>query len=129
MTGETTIEAGRYGRMAALRLRPNQDLVEAIEAACLEHGIEQGLIRSALGSLTDASFDYGEGGHSFVEGPGLEIVSMAGDLRPGPDGHPCARLSGSVADRDGRVFGGLFRRGENPICITVELVLQEWIPA
>ncbi len=129
MSDNTTIEAGRYGRMATLRLRPNQDLVEAVEAACREYGIEQGLIRCALGSLTDASFDYGEGGHSFVEGPGLEIVSMAGDLRRGPDGLPRVALSGSVADRDGRVFGGLFRRGENPICITVELVLQEWIPA
>ena len=128
MSQGSSIESGRYGRIAVIRLKPNQDLVEGIEAACAEHGIAHGLIRSAVGSLTDASFAYGEGGHSFVEGPGLEIVSMTGDVRPDAEGRPRIALSGSVADRDGQVRGGVFRRGENPICITLELMLQEWIP-
>ena len=130
MTQDGGLQRGRYGRMAVLRLRPNQDLVDGLEAACRDYGIAHGLVRSALGSLTDASFALGEGEDeaAFVAGPGLEIVSMAGDIRPGSEGAPQVLLSGSVADREGRVHGGRFRRGANPICITMELVVQEWIP-
>ncbi|MCG8357727.1 MAG: DNA-binding protein [Kiloniellales bacterium] len=128
------VEKGTYGRMAVIRLKPNQDLVEALEAACRDHGIRHGLIRAAVGSVTDASFDLGADedqarpARSFVEGPGLEIVSLAGDIHPDSEGRPRVELTGSVADQDGQVRGGRFRRGENPICITMELVVQEWIP-
>ena len=134
MTQDGGLQRGRYGRMAVLRLRPNQDLVEGLEAACRDYGIGHGLVRSALGSLTDASFALGgEGGDeeeeaAFVAGPGLEIVSVAGDIRPDAERAPRVELSGSVADGEGRVHGGRFRRGANPICITMELVIQEWLP-
>ena len=47
MTEASVIE-GRYGRTAVLRLKPNQDLIEGLEAACREHGIARAVIRSAL---------------------------------------------------------------------------------
>lgn len=126
---ESVVTEGRYGRTAVLRLKPNVDLIHGLERACKENGVSQAVVRSALGSLTDASFDLGDSGRTaFVEGPGLEIVTLTGEIRPGEEGAVVADLAGSVVDRDGRLAGGRFRRGENPICITLELVLQEWTP-
>ena len=34
----------------------------------------------------------------------------------------------TVADTDGRVWGGRFVSGRNPVCMTFELVLEEWLP-
>lgn len=128
---ETAFEAGRLGRVAVIRLRPNQDMVEALEAACAEHGLVHAVVRSAVGSLNEAALGHGHGaaaGLVTVEGPGVEILTMAGEVRPGPDGRPRADLAGTVGDPDARVYGGRFVRGGNPICITLELVLQEWLP-
>ena len=128
---ETAIETGRFGRMMLVRLKPNLDLVEGVEAACAEQGIACAVVRSAVGSLVDAALGFGAGdsrGLFSVEGPGVEILTLVGEIRPGPDGRPCAWLSGTVADSDARVYGGVFVPGGNPICITLELVLQEWLP-
>lgn len=126
MTDRVSIQSGRPGRLCLVRLRPNQDLSEGVEAACAENGMERAVVRSAIGSLNDASFDAGGRG-VLVEGPGLEILTMTGEVAPGADGRPRAALSGTVCDSEGQVRGGRFRRGENSICITLELVLQEWL--
>ena len=126
MTVETELQDGRLGRLCVLRLRPNQDLTEALEAACAETGIERAVVRAAIGSLNDAHFEAGEK-HLVVAGPGLEILTLTGEVRPDAEGRPRASLSGSVCDSEGRVKGGRFLPGQNAICITVEMVLQEWI--
>ncbi len=128
---EAEFEDGRFGRLAAIRLKPNQDLVEGVEGAAAEAGIACGVVRAAVGSLVDAALGYGEGeGASVVtvEGPGIEILTLAGELRPDAEGRPRAFLQGTISDSDAKVYGGEFLRGANPICITLELVLQEWIP-
>lgn len=115
--------------MAVVRLRPNQDLVEGVEAACREHGLGNAVVRSAVGSLVDAALGFGAGAQRRdVPGPGIEILTLAGEVRPHPAGTPRAELCGTVSDPAGQVHGGIFLRGQNPICITLELVLQEWIP-
>ena len=126
MSGEVSVRSGQPGRLCLIRLRPNQDLSEGIEAACAENGMTQAVVRSAIGSLNDASFDAG-GKRVLVEGPGLEILTLTGEVSPNAEGMPRANLSGTVCDSEGAVRGGSFRRGENIICITLELVLQEWI--
>ena len=129
--GGYQIEEGRFGRILAIRLKPNQDLVEGVEAVAKEAGFHHAVVRSAVGSLIDAALAYGDRSSpslTTVEGPGIEILTLAGELRPGPDGRPRARLSGTVADPDAKVYGGHFLRGANPICITLEMVLQEWLP-
>ncbi len=133
MSGEESaiIEKGSFGRLATLRLRPNEDLSQAIEAACAEHGIAHALVRSCVGSLTDAVLAHQTDGverETVVKGPGLEIALLNGEIRPGRDGKPRADLRGLVCDQDGRAIAGRFLHGRNPICITIELVLQEWIP-
>ena len=128
MNDGARIESGELGRLCVIRLRPNQDLTEGIEAACLAYGIARALVRAGVGSLNDANFDLGRRVVS-VEGPGLEILTLSGEVRPNDAGRPEASLAGAVCDAAGRVLGGHFRRGENIVCITLELLLQEWIPA
>ncbi len=131
MSYDAIVESGQLGRMALIRLRPNLDLVQAVEQASTELGFSHAVVRSAVGSLVDATLSYGSGnGHRevTVQGPGVEILTLVGELRPGPDGQPQAQLQGTVADPQMRVLGGRFVRGKNSICITLELVLQEWLP-
>ncbi|MEQ8354342.1 MAG: DNA-binding protein [Kiloniellaceae bacterium] len=128
MSAAATFEDGQLGRIAVVRLRPNEDLVGAVEAACREHGLARAVVRSAVGSLVDAEL---EAGARLVRipGPGIEILTLAGEVRPDDAGAPRADLRGTIADAAAQVHGGRFRRGANPICITLELVLQEWVPA
>ena len=128
MSGEASFEEGRLGRIAVVRLRPNEDLVTAVEAACREHSIAHALVRSAVGSLVDAVLEAGDNTIQ-VPGPGIEILTLSGEVRSDAVGNPRADLHGTIADGKARVYGGRFRRGANPICITLELVLQEWLPA
>jgi predicted DNA-binding protein with PD1-like motif len=130
MTG-TIIEQGAYGRAAIIRLRPNEDLVEGIEQACRENGIRHAVVRSAVGSLVDAVLGYGSGDKEKIvtaQGPGVEILTLAGEIGPAEDGRLKATLSGTISTPDARVLGGRFLPGRNSICITLELVLQEWLP-
>lgn len=127
-TSETSsLEDGRLGRIAVIRLRPNEDLVGGVEAACREHGLRHAVVRSAVGSLVDAVLEAG-GQTVAVSGPGIEILTLGGEVRSDAEGAPLAELRGTIADSDAQVYGGRFRRDENPICITLELVLQEWLP-
>lgn len=128
MTEPAQFEAGNLGRIAVVRIRPNEDLVTAVETAAKEYGLQQAIVRSAVGSLVDAVLEAGEKTVE-VPGPGIEILTLGGELRTGPDGEPQANLSGTIADGKAQVYGGRFRRGANPICITLELVLQEWLPS
>jgi predicted DNA-binding protein with PD1-like motif len=59
MTADTRIEAGRLGRLCVVRLKPNQDLTEGVEAACRDLGLARAVIRAGIGSLNDAHFDSG----------------------------------------------------------------------
>ena len=54
---------------------------------------------------------------------------FAGEVRAQPDGSLRASLSGVVADPRGEVHGGPFVPGANPICMTFEVTLEEWLPA
>lgn len=129
---ETYFEAGQTGRLFAIRLKPNEDMITGIEQACAEAGVKNALVRSAVGSLVDAALGYGEGetaGITTVEGPGIEILSLTGEVREDDEGVPRAYLQGTISDSDAKVYGGFFLKGANAICITLELVLQEWLPA
>jgi predicted DNA-binding protein with PD1-like motif len=124
----TVVEKGTMGRVAYARIAPNEDLVHAVEKLCLAEGFRNAFVRGALGSLVDASLETAAGGVQQIRGPAVEIVSIAGEVRAQDDGSLCARLSGVVADTDGKVYGGPFVPGGNPICMTFEITLEEWLP-
>jgi len=123
------VESGSMGRVAYARIAPNEDLVLGVEKMCLAEGFRNAFVRGALGSLVDACLGTRDGKYLEVKGPAVEIVSLAGEVRPDSDGSLRAALTGVVADPEGNVYGGPFIAGANPICMTFEVTLEEWLPA
>ncbi|WP_245191712.1 PCC domain-containing protein [Achromobacter insuavis] len=79
--------------------------------SCAWRKVPECVCAGALGSLVDACL-YARGGEvRQVEGPAVEIVSLAGEVRAQVDGSVVASLSGVVADPAGRVHGGCLCRG------------------
>jgi len=131
-TSAVVVERGRFGQIVTARIRPNVDLVGGIEQICADNDIRHAQIRGCVGSVMDAVLDVGGGGENareqIVPGPGLEIALTTGEVRPDDDGKPCARLYGLAANWDSDAFAGEFVRGKNLTFVTLELVLQEWLP-
>lgn len=128
-TSHAVIERGSMGRVAYARIAPNEDLIYGLEKLCMTEGFKNAFVRGALGSLVDACLGTSDGKYRQIKGPAVEIVSLAGEVRSQEDGSISAALSGVVADTDGNVYGGPFVAGCNPICMTFEVTLEEWIPA
>ena len=123
------VETGSMGRVAYARIAPNEDLTQGVEKLCLAQGFRNAFVRGALGSLVDACLSKQDGTCQQIKGPAVEIVSLAGEVRSQDDGSLRASLSGVVADVEGNVYGGPFVAGFNPICMTFEVTLEEWLPA
>jgi uncharacterized protein len=128
MSDIRSIESGQMGRVAYARIAPNEDLVQSVEKLCLAQGFRNAFVRGALGSLTDACLARSDGSCQVIRGPAVEIVSLAGEVRSHPDGSLRAALTGVVGDTHGHVFGGPFVPGANPVCVTFEVTLEEWLP-
>jgi predicted DNA-binding protein with PD1-like motif len=107
------VAAGRG--MVVARVRPNQDIMVALEDVCRRHGLSRATVRGSLGSLIGARFTDGRQ----VDDIATEVMVLQGDVAP--DG---ARLEMLVVDMLGEVHRGWLTRGENPVCITFELMLE-----
>lgn len=110
----------RDARAIVARIRPNEDLCTAIEAICTSHGITTATIRGSLGSLIGAVFDNGD----TVPDIATEVLVLSGTVSPDASGTPRALIDMAVVDMRGEVHQGILTRGENPVCITFELVLE-----
>ncbi len=128
MNNASLVENGIMGRVAYGRIAPNEDLIQSVEKLCLSEGFKNAFVRGALGSLVDACLGKQDGTCQQITGPAVEIVSLAGEVRSQNDGSLKASLSGVVADTEGNVYGGPFVAGVNPICMTFEVTLEEWLP-
>jgi predicted DNA-binding protein with PD1-like motif len=115
------------GRLAAVRLGPNEDLTLGLEQAAAALGFRRALVRSGLGSLTDATLQTGTATPHRLRGPAIEILSMAGEISAAPG--EAVGISGVVGDTSGAIWAGHFLAGENPVCVTVEAVLEEILAA
>ena len=104
----------------ALRVAPNQDICNALEAVCLAHGIRHATVRGGVGSTVGAAFD--DGRH--VEPLVTEVLVQHGRISPGLDGAPEAVLDVSLVDDTGGLASGRLARGANGVLVTFELVLQ-----
>lgn len=130
---EIKLENGEYGRTLVARLKPNEDLIEALERLCRQYGIAHAVVRSAVGSLVDGCLAHARDPAALtrVPGPGVEIVSLTGEVRLQRDGDGAAgptELTAILSGVDSQVFAGRVVRGANLSFITVECVLQEWLP-
>ena len=113
-------------RIAALRIRPNEDVTKAIEAVCRRHGFARAVLRGGLGSLVGARF---ADGRAAVEDPATELLVAAGVVAPDAAGEPRGEIAVALVDMRGRLHEGRLARGLNPVCITFEAVLEALPPA
>ena len=116
----------RTGRLATVRLGPNQDLVEGLQQAAAELGFERALVRSGLGSLNDAVIETASGDPKVLRGPAVEILTLSGEIALA-EGAVSAGVSGVVGETTGDVWAGRFTPGRNLVCDTAEIVIEEVI--
>ena len=98
------------------RIKPNEDITFAVEAVAAEHGLRSAVVRGSLGSLIGARFTDG----TDVPDHATEVLVREGSVRDG-----IATLDLLVVDMTGQVHGGLPARGQNPVCITFDLILEQ----
>lgn len=108
------------GRRAYARVRPNEDLTEAVEGICRREGFRHATVRG-LGSLIGARFADG----STLDDQGSEVLIMRGEVSPDAGGRPRATLDICFTGFDGLAIRGRLLPGENPVCITFELLVEE----
>jgi predicted DNA-binding protein with PD1-like motif len=108
------------GRAFALRLRPNQDFVGALEAFCRERGIARARLHGGVGSTIGARFADG----SIVEPFATELMVKSGRIALGASGGLAAELEVVLVDYTGGLAEGRLVRGDNPVLMTMELVVE-----
>ena len=124
MSDDVSIREITTGRIATLRLAPNEDIVEGLERAASRSGFAWSLVRGAVGSLVDATLETPLG-EELIFGPGVEMLSLSGELRAsGADDAPTI-LHAVVGATDGTVRAGRLVRGRNLVCATLEVNLEE----
>jgi predicted DNA-binding protein with PD1-like motif len=107
-------------RAFALRLRPNQDFAGALEAFCREQGIARGKLHGGVGSIIGARFTGGR----VVEPFATEMLVRSGVIASGAAGTPETTLEVALVDYLGGLAVGRLIRGDNPVLMTMELVLE-----
>ena len=110
----------RTNRAFALRLRPNQDFAGALEAFCGERGIAGARLHGGVGSIIGAHFADGR----IVEPFATEMAVRSGLIAPGANGALEAELDVALVDHLGGIAEGRLERGDNPVLMTMELVLE-----
>jgi predicted DNA-binding protein with PD1-like motif len=107
-------------RAFALRLRPNQDFAGALEGFCRQHGIFHARIHGGVGSTIGAQFTDGSHTVPFA----TELAIRSGTITQGEGGTLQAELDIALVDYLGGLAEGRLVRGDNPVLMTMELVLE-----
>ncbi|WP_159006105.1 DUF296 domain-containing protein [Bradyrhizobium sp. S69] len=107
-------------RAFALRLRPNQDFAGALEGFCRQHGIFRAKIHGGVGSTIGAQFTDGSSTVPFA----TELAIRSGNITQGEGGALQAELDIALVDYLGGLAEGRLVRGDNPVLMTMELVLE-----
>jgi predicted DNA-binding protein with PD1-like motif len=115
-----TAKAETASRAFALRLRPNQDFAGALEAFCRDRGIASAKLHGGVGSTIGARFMDGR----IVEPFATELAVRSGTIVSGADGALETRLDIALVDYTGGLAEGRLMRGDNPVLMTMELVLE-----
>lgn len=100
----------------ALRLRPNQDLILALEEVCAAQGWRRARLFGGVGSVIGARFS---GGAGDTDAFATEMFLTRAEIDPDGASHVAATL----VDLDGAIGSGRLIRGDNPILMTLEGVL------
>jgi len=108
-------------RIVVARIRPNEDLVESIEAVAKRHGMRNAIVRGSLGSIVGAEFENGDR----VDDIATEILVLDGRVSTDASGDASTRLDIALIDPHGDIHKGRLVRGRNAVLICFELVLEE----
>jgi predicted DNA-binding protein with PD1-like motif len=114
------VGATTSGRAFALRLRPNQDFAGALEQFCRQHGILRARLHGGVGSTIGACFTDGRTVVPFA----TELAVRSGIVAVAVDGTLQAELDIALVDYLGGIAEGWLVRGDNPVLMTMELVLE-----
>jgi predicted DNA-binding protein with PD1-like motif len=114
----TSVAAER--RAFAIRLRPNQDFAAALETFCRQYGVLRARIHGGVGSTIGAQFTDGRTVVPFA----TELAVTSGTIAPTADGTLQAEIDIALVDYLGGIAEGRLMRGDNPVLMTMELVLE-----
>ncbi|MBY0613783.1 MAG: DNA-binding protein [Beijerinckiaceae bacterium] len=104
----------------AVRLLPNQDLSHALETFCLDKGITRAAVHGGVGSIIEARFADGTVAPRFA----TEMFITSGRIEVDAAGLAHSAIDVSLVDYAGEVFSGRLIRGDNPVLMTAEIVLE-----
>jgi predicted DNA-binding protein with PD1-like motif len=107
-------------RAFALRLRPNQDFAGALEIFCRQRGVFRARLHGGVGSTIGAQFSDGSSVVPFA----TELAIRSGTIAQGAGGSLEAELDIALVDYLGGLAEGRLLRGDNPVLMTMELVLE-----
>lgn len=108
------IAGGGDGPGLMARIAPGEDVVTAIEALCAAHGINDARIHG-VGSIDHISFADG----SSVDCLATELRFDGAHVAAGR-----ASLPIDVVDIDARIHAGTLTRGNNPVGVTLEILIE-----
>lgn len=106
-------------RVLLAKVRPNEDVSLAIENICSRQRIRRANVHG-VGSLNGVRF--ADGGR--VDAYATEVLIHEGRVESAQD-RPSVSLQIDVVDMDGQISSGCLVHGDNPVCVTFELVIEE----
>lgn len=101
----------------ALRLRPGDDLLLALDSFAQEHDLEAACVLACVGSLTQATLRFANQENAAVLNGHFEIVALTGTLAKHGSHYHIA-----IADETGRTYGAHLLEGCH-IYTTAEIVI------
>lgn len=104
----------------ALAVRANEDLCTALEEECRARGITSAHVRGGVGSLVGTSFDDGRVVEPFV----TEVFICEGTISANAANELEAQIDVALVDHLGGLSEGRLQRGDNPVLVTFELVIE-----
>lgn len=107
-------------RLIVARVKPDQDIHHAIEACCRAHGASHATLRGSVGSLHAPRFADGRA----LDDVATEVFAAHGEVHPDASGNPRADIDMHVVDMRGDIHSGRLAHGENPVCVTFDLLLE-----
>ena len=118
-SGHLTLSATPESRSAyAIRIGANQDVCQTLERICREHSIERAYLAAGVGSIIGARFVDG----SIVEPHVTELYLEKGHVSK-TDGHHAVSIDVTMIDYKGGISSGRLLPDENPVLVTMELLL------
>ena len=134
MSEQFSAAEGRLGRVVVLRLKPGMDLLDGLQAACERHQIHNGVILSAIGSLSCVRYcdvealpekkcGYGYG-RVLELNDTIELTGASGVVCSDAEGNINLHVHICLSDKDGRAYGGHLVQGTR-VLMTADIVLGE----